>query len=169
VSLISLDSLKIVREINMMNVSLDRQKEVPIISAFKGEYSYLSNFYRIAVVYDGVSYTSSEHAYQSAKAVDPIEKSLIQHAFNPREARKLGNSCILREDWDDVKLIVMHDIVEAKFSLPNLRRLLNKTRGMQLIEGNSWGDRFWGCELQNGNWIGDNNLGKLLMNIRDRK
>jgi hypothetical protein len=34
---------------------------------------------------------------------------------------------------------------------------------MILIEGNTWGDTFWGvC-----NGVGENNLGKTLMNVRE--
>ena len=38
------------------------------------------------------------------------------------------------------------------------------TEDMELIEGNSWGDTFWGvCD-----GVGENNLGKVLMRVRDR-
>lgn len=40
--------------------------------------------------------------------------------------------------------------------------MLINTGDAELIEGNSWGDTFWGeC-----NGIGENNLGKILMKIR---
>ena len=42
-----------------------------------------------------------------------------------------------------------------------LERLL-KTRDTELVEGNTWGDIYWGvC-----NGVGENHLGKILMRIR---
>jgi len=41
--------------------------------------------------------------------------------------------------------------------------MLLQTGDEELIEGNKWGDRFWGvCKGK-----GKNNLGKILMKIRD--
>jgi len=39
-----------------------------------------------------------------------------------------------------------------------------------LIEGNNWGDEFWGCvwNEKTKRWNGKNNLGKLLMKVRER-
>lgn len=38
-----------------------------MISAFRGKYYFLSNFYAAPVVWDGVSYKNNEAAFQSAK------------------------------------------------------------------------------------------------------
>jgi predicted NAD-dependent protein-ADP-ribosyltransferase YbiA (DUF1768 family) len=39
-----------------------------------------------------------------------------------------------------------------------------KTKPFELIEGNTWGDKYWGqCPIGNGR----NELGKILMAIRD--
>jgi predicted NAD-dependent protein-ADP-ribosyltransferase YbiA (DUF1768 family) len=58
----------------------------------------------------------------------------------------------------------MRIILENKFGDYELRERLNSTKGCELIEGNTWGDKFWGqCPLGNGR----NELGKLLMSIRD--
>jgi predicted NAD-dependent protein-ADP-ribosyltransferase YbiA (DUF1768 family) len=35
-----------------------------------------------------------------------------------------------------------------------------------LFEGNTWGNRTWGCVQVNGKWAGKNQLGKLLMQVR---
>jgi predicted NAD-dependent protein-ADP-ribosyltransferase YbiA (DUF1768 family) len=41
------------------------------------------------------------------------------------------------------------------------------TKDAELIEGNNWGDVIWGCVRGPGDeWIGENNLGKLLMKLR---
>ena len=40
----------------------------------------------------------------------------------------------------------------------------NGWRSCQLQEGNNWGDAFWGVHLKSEE--GENNLGKLIMEIR---
>ena len=57
----------------------------------------------------------------------------------------------------------MEGLLRKKFSDPSLKNLLDNTKGIELVEGNTWKDTFWG--VYNGN--GKNMLGKLLMKIRD--
>jgi len=45
--------------------------------------------------------------------------------------------------------------------------LLLATGRRRLIEGNIWGDRYWGaCQDEDGQWVGENRLGELLMEVR---
>ena len=58
----------------------------------------------------------------------------------------------------------MKDIVRAKFSQnEELAKKLLATNDEYLIEGNTWGDRFWGTV----NGEGRNQLGIILMQVRD--
>jgi len=43
-------------------------------------------------------------------------------------------------------------------------RLLG-TGQMPLVEGNNWGDMFWGVDVKSGK--GENHLGRILMKIRE--
>lgn len=136
------------------------------IREFKGEYRYLSNFWPCRVELDGLQYDSVEHAYQAAKTTDPAERRLIRNAVTPAAAKKLGRHVIkLREDWtDEVKLDVMHGLLLQKFAKEPLRTLLLNTGEADLVEGNNWGDKFWGFSGGEGfNW-----LGILLMHVRAR-
>jgi predicted NAD-dependent protein-ADP-ribosyltransferase YbiA (DUF1768 family) len=56
----------------------------------------------------------------------------------------------------------MRDLLRQKFAHPELRRLLLATGDAELVEGNTWGDRFWGVCAGRG----QNHLGRLLMAIR---
>jgi predicted NAD-dependent protein-ADP-ribosyltransferase YbiA (DUF1768 family) len=57
----------------------------------------------------------------------------------------------------------MRDLLRKKFRNPSLRQKLADTGTAKIIEGNYWGDTFWGeCPVGNG----ENHLGKLLMEIR---
>lgn len=45
-----------------------------MISEFKGESRFLSNFFAVPIMYEGVEYPSVEHAFQAAKSLDPEER-----------------------------------------------------------------------------------------------
>jgi predicted NAD-dependent protein-ADP-ribosyltransferase YbiA (DUF1768 family) len=57
----------------------------------------------------------------------------------------------------------MEGLVRQKFSKdPVLRQRLLDTGDQDLVEGNTWGDTFWGvCRGQGSNW-----LGRILMDVR---
>lgn len=68
----------------------------------------------------------------------------------------------LRSDWNMVRVGIMREVIHAKFSNLEMRSKLEETRGSELVEGNDWGDRFWGVS----GGIGENRLGKILMQER---
>ena len=132
----------------------------PVIDKFENEYFFLSNFYMCPVEIDGIKYTNSEAAFHAQKC---LERKGEFAYLNPNEAKRLGRSVNLRTDWDDIRIAVMFNICLAKFvQNPDLAKKLIKTEDAELIEGNTWNDKFWGvC-----NGVGENNLGKILMQIR---
>jgi len=133
------------------------------ITEFRGKYFFLSNFYEYPILYDGVFYKSSEHAYQAQKTFDADEIEAIKGAKTPGKSKRLAKEATIREDWESVKIDVMRDVLWAKFSNPDLCKELLATGSAYLIEGNDWEDHFWGiCDGK-----GKNILGKLLMEIRD--
>jgi ribA/ribD-fused uncharacterized protein len=138
------------------------------IDNFRFEHYYLSNFYSKLskpVRFDGKDYASTEHAYQAAKTLDETEREKIRTAPSPGDAKRLGRRIKLRDDWEDVKLDVMYDIVRQKFfENKDLGAKLVSTGEKQLVEGNDHGDTFWGCDRKNN---GTNHLGKILMRVRD--
>lgn len=132
------------------------------ISSFTGPCRFLSNFYPHPVELDGVMYPTVEHAYQAAKTFDVRQRHEIRNAASPAMAKRIGSRVLLREDWETVKLEVMKALLRQKFTEKNQRGRLLDTVGRDLIEGNWWGDRYWGvCR-----GVGENHLGKLLMEIR---
>ena len=133
-----------------------------MIDKFEDDYAFLSNFYPSVVLYDGFSYPTVEHAYQAAKTFDENEQYKIRHAKTAAEAKKLGKRVTLRGDWEEVKLSVMARLLKQKFKDIGLANKLVDTNPHELIEGNWWGDTYWGvCKGK-----GHNYLGKLLMQIR---
>ena len=146
-----------------------------MINRFKDEYYFLSNFYEIPVTYDGITYKNNEAAFQAQKTCSAYQISkgkkpysderLLFKELNASEAKKLGRKISLRPDWEKVKIPIMRDIVYAKFTQnPELREKLINTDDEYLEEGNTWGDRIWGTV----NGSGANNLGRILMEIREQ-
>jgi hypothetical protein len=84
--------------------------------------------------------------------------------------KRLGRKVTLRSDWEQVKLDIMADLLRQKFTrYPDLRDLLLATGDLEIIEGNTWDDRFYGAvwDETEQRWIGENHLGKILMRIRE--
>lgn len=128
---------------------------------FDGEYRFLSNFFPGEVEYEGLVYPSVEHAYQAAKTLNLEERNQFL-TVTPGQAKRLGKQLKNRDDWDSVKVSIMTELVRKKFKIEHLREQLLATGNRYLIEGNTWGDTFWG--VCNGN--GKNMLGIILMQIR---
>jgi ribA/ribD-fused uncharacterized protein len=145
------------------NLFEDTDKKV-VIDSFRNEFGFLSNFYETPVYLDGKRYASAEHAYQATKAEDPVDHEVIRKARTPGEAKKLGRAVKLPADWESKKLDVMRRVVREKFNNPMLAHALLETKDAELIEANTWGDKFFGiCRGVGHNW-----LGKILMETRER-
>lgn len=135
-----------------------------MIDCFDKEHAFLSNFHSVEVKLDGVIYPSVEHAYQAAKTDDLAKRLEILNCTTAGKAKQMGGRIPYdKAKWSKVKVQVMRDLLEQKFARPDLRALLIATEGHELVEGNYWGDVFWG--VYNGK--GKNTLGKLLMAIRN--
>lgn len=137
------------------------------IHSFQGDYRFLSNFWPCTIVWEGLVYPSLEHAYAASKTDDSAVKEMICSCPTPGEAKEyLGNHNMQTSTtWTiQKKLLVMETLLYCKFGgrEPFLTRALLTTGDAELIEGNTWDDTFWGvC-----NHIGENNLGRLLMKLR---
>jgi len=132
---------------------------------FKGNYYYLSNMCKFdtPIVIDGITYKTAENYYQSMKTLSNSERVYIA-SINPAEAKKHTRTIKIRDDWDKVKLDVMTKIIDIKFNIPIFRYLLLSTKEIEIVEDNYWHDTYWGvCE-----GIGENHLGKILMDKRDK-
>lgn len=137
------------------------------IREFKGAYAFLSNFYEQDLLFEGEIWPTAEHAYQACKTNDPREKAWVRSMATPGSAKRLGRKVELREDWETVKADCMFQVLKAKFKNPELREQLLATEDAELIEGNTWGDHYWGKVKYKNKWVGQNMLGKLLMVLRD--
>lgn len=144
----------------LLNEVMEENKMPGKISEFRGKYYGFSNFGPGEVTVFGYKFDNGEAAFHSQK--DPSRAAEFV-GLNPSEAKKLGRRVKLRPDWEQVKDSIMEKVVFAKFSQnEDLKQLLLATGDAELIEGNTWGDMYWGQV----NGIGLNKLGKILMKVR---
>ena len=138
-----------------------------MIASFKGEYRWLSNFWPCEVYYDGTMWPSVEHAYVAQKCRPEhylAAREAILKLVNPATVKAIGKKLPMRDNWDDLKVLTMLNLVRCKFTQnQDLREKLLATGDLKLVEGNWWGDEFWGvCK-----GIGKNHLGNILMMVRN--
>lgn len=140
------------------------------ITSFKNEFEFLSNFYFAFFDWDGHSWPTVEHAFQAAKTPTTSDYDRIRKAEKPGSAKYIGRSIILRDDWEQVKIEIMTELVWYKFyqNLELLAMLLD-TDSAILIEGNWHHDNYWGdCFCKNCvGIVGKNMLGSILTCIRE--
>jgi len=140
-----------------------------VINSFSGEYSFLSNFYQINlnvidVQLGPILVRSVEHGFQADKTLIASQRRQILESPSAKLAKAGGRKATLRPDWKQVKIASMYNWLSKKFAIPELKEKLLATGVQTLVEGNTWGDTFWGvCDGK-----GQNNLGKLLMELREQ-
>ena len=135
------------------------------IHGFFGDFRFLSNFYPCVTV---EGYPTVENGYMASKVKAQFRSQF--KAFTPFEAKEKWKQFALVDKsaaaWDQRKISVMRHFLEQKFDKdlnPQLWQKLQETEWKELVEGNYWGDVFWGVDYQKG---GQNMLGNLLMEIR---
>lgn len=147
------------------------------ITSFSGKYAFLSNFAPTPVyVLVGrvwVKAPTVEHGYQASKTLDMNWRGKIISAPTAGAAKRMGNRVKSVVYWEDVKTIIMLELLRQKFARDKMRRALLRTEDADLIEGNVWHDNFWGVCVcgndasSNGDCgEGSNWLGRLLERVR---
>lgn len=133
--------------------------------------NWFSNFipYDTPLVFDGIAYATPEHFYQAMKTTDPVQGLAIAQAPTAAEAKRLGRSAPLREGWEAICRDVMRFAQEHRYRPGTaMRETLRSTEG-EIVEWTTWHDLRWGrcaCEKHKGD--GENWLGQILMELRDR-
>ena len=136
-----------------------------VIDKFEGEYKFLSNFYPGDHRALELKYQVSKIRISSKESHEWAAK--IWKCKTPKEARTIGKhklpKKLMKHDFDEKKTIIMFELLKEKFSDNKLKKKLLATGHAKLIEGNWWGDTFWGvCKGE-----GKNMLGRLLMVVRE--
>lgn len=132
-------------------------------------YGCFSNFSSHGIVIQKTYWPTVEHYYQAQKFVGTKDATiipLIHSAQTPEKAAELGRCSTrqIRPDWEAVKTIVMQTAVLQKFRTHGTIAKILLDTGNRLLVEDSPNDYFWGC---GANKSGQNQLGKILMNVRE--
>jgi len=133
---------------------------------YEQEFYVFSNFSSFKLEWKGKLWMTSEHAYHSEKFEDEDLIEQLRNTRSAHDAMKLAyaHRDAYREDWDEVKLKIMKEILHAKVDQhPYVKKKLLESGDKELIE-NSWRDDFWGWGPHKD---GANHLGKLWMEVRE--
>ncbi len=104
----------------------------------------------------------------SSENIDSVFENSKFSAGDIKEIVKILHDYIgIRDDFNTVKLPLMIKFLIQKFNQQPYQKLLEETNNKMLVEGNSWGDTYWGVDNKTGK--GNNFLGRALMAIRDSK
>lgn len=144
------------------------------ITAFTGEYDFLSTLSKSRVVLPGEgvmegegfqAYPTVEHALQASKSSDPTYRQSILSSKDALEAKRRGAKApnVDKQAWKLKSLVVMEALLRDKFRRhKGLRQQLMNTGTKQLVYENEHNDQFWGtCKGK-----GHNHLGQLLERVR---
>ena len=124
----------------------------------------MSNFSEAKVTLNGNTFSSAEAAYHAAKYADKPEIVKKFTTLTADEAYKLADTIPYDvKAFAKKRIPLMRQILASKYSDPNLKRKLLDTKPKILAEYNWWGNKFWGISPDGENW-----LGRLLMELRDK-
>ena len=133
----------------------------------EGPLGYLANYSNHGFTVNNVFYKTAEHFYQANKFDNEEIREKIINAETPKESSTIGRDRknIRRKDFKDIKLSVMSEAIYNKFSQnKDIRSKLIETRNEPIREMTTK-ESFWGV---GPNLDGENQIGKILMNIRKR-
>ena len=133
------------------------------------EFSFLNNAFpeKIVIQLDGIIFDNVETAYQAAKVTDPAVRKKISRMSLPEAKGFVTHPTT--PCWKDVKYKIMFDLLWQKFyGNDYLKQKLLDTGDREIVKLNSSGDIYWGvCKIED-EYIGENNIGEILMNIRKK-
>lgn len=150
-----------------------------LITKVKEKNGWLSCMSAHPVIYKGKTFKTCEALFQWMRFEGyPDVQQLIFDQKSPMGAKmkarlhreKLGRG--IRWDEADTDIPRMKQCLELKLNQhPNLKQLLLETGSSEIIEDCTTHDResarFWGMVCKNDQWIGENILGKIWMEIRN--
>lgn len=139
--------------------------------------SIFSNFFFMPIRYKGIKFPTTEHAFMWEKANyfdDKIIANMILDIPHPNGAKSLGREIKNYNDkeWSKVRYDYMLEVNRVKWKM--LKDVLVLTENKIIVEASPT-DRIWGVGLSQenpkildqSNWLGENLLGKVIMQIRD--
>ena len=149
------------------------------IVPFSGHDNILSNFFPCELKVFGHTHSSSEHAYQYAKAIrcgDIPKASVIRDARTALDAKRIGDTVIKSDTFKKEEMSLMEEVLVAKMEqVPSFKAELSKSSVNTIFVETTFDDQ-WGSGLnRNGTmftlsekWPGKNVLGEMMGKLASR-
>lgn len=134
----------------------------------------LGNMAPYRIEYQGKRYKTAEALFQALRFDDDEIKEAIRTTSSPMTAKMIakkhkGKMVVepqSQRDLDNMRLVLRLKVVQNA----EVKRILLATKNEVIVEDctsrNRGSAKFWGMALVDGVWVGDNWLGKLLMELR---
>lgn len=150
--------------------------EVIAFTKVRMPWGWLGNMSPHPIIFDGVEYPTAEHLFQSMRLPKghPAIKKMLSNR-NPMAAKFLAKSLtsefiidqLSPEDIENMRIVIRNKIDQHS----DLRLRLIETGERRIIEdvtsrANKGSAKFWGAAFEKGEWVGQNWLGRLWMDLR---
>lgn len=138
-------------------------------------YGWLGNMSPFPLTFGGKEWRTSEALFQSLRFKDEAIQELIRAEKSPMGAKfvmKANKEHITTEPHSKKDVMNMKMCLKLKLQQhPHLEQELIDTGDKVIVEdvtarGDKGGNLFWGAMLVDGEWVGENTLGKLWMDLR---
>lgn len=137
------------------------------IGFYPREFFCFDNFSAFKIKYEGVVFSTVEHAYQAYKFKETSQEVFneIVESYSSDEAKRIAdrNKDKVCSNWNEIKVGLMESFLRAKLNQnPYVKEKLIQSKNYILCE-DSDKDSFWGIGPKRD---GQNELGKLWMKLR---
>jgi ribA/ribD-fused uncharacterized protein len=139
-------------------------------------YGWLGNMYACPIEYEGKKWNTSEALFQALRYENDEIREIIRNEKSPMtakmKAKKFREQMVIlptsERDVENMKMVVklkfdQHEVLKSKLILTGIHTIVEN---IGIRKGAR--DLFWGMKKVNGEWIGENMMGKILMEIRDQ-
>ncbi len=152
-------------------------KKIVVIEFTKVDlaYGWLGNMYAAPIQFEGKEWLTSEALFQALRYDSEEIREAIRKEKSPMGAKMKAKSFksemkVVPMSSEDVEN--MKKVVRIKFNQHLVLKSKLKITGEHILVeniGKRNGERhlFWGMKKVNGEWIGNNLMGKILMEIRE--
>jgi ribA/ribD-fused uncharacterized protein len=148
------------------------------IVAFTGvkkPYGWLGNMAPYPIDHGGKRWRTSEALFQAMRFADETVQEEIRQKASPMAAKfvaKREKKRMVVVPQSNLDLDQMEHVLWLKLEQhPELKEKLVATGDATIIEDSTRRPRgsglFWGAALKEGQWVGENRLGKMWMNLRE--
>lgn len=148
-------------------------KEIRTFNSYNENF-ILSNMYPVKIIYNDTLFYGVDHLFHFLLFYNhpEIQSKIMKKSkgicanYKAKEISK-ENANLIKEITEKQQRNLLKKCMRLKFNQSEeCKKFLIDTEDDELIEFAFWGDTFWGCILKDGEYQGENNTGKILMELR---